>query len=194
MRKSLVGGFAGAVVAVFVSMLVPACAADEATTESRGSAVTGPPVQSGKLHRWPEGTTHLSVDFAAQPAAVELGAAQPSGLGAFWSVASTRGTGSGFFYANVRDGETRVAVATSARRVADIRDASAYDYSRAVVGPVEPGAIVLVHHVPSGKYLALVLDAIEPAGPQHAGAGPYAYADVSWYLTAGDSADFSGAP
>jgi hypothetical protein len=200
MRKSLVGrslvrGLARAMVAVLTSMLLYGCA-DEAPSSPASPRVSGPPVQSGKLLHWPEATTYLNVNFAGQPPTVELGAARPSGLGAFWSVASTRGAGSGFFYGNTResDNDTSVAVATSAGRVAEIHDASAFDYSRGAVGPLGPGGIVLFRHAPSGRYLALVIDAIEPADPHGAGAGPYAFAYVTWYLTADQSADFSNAP
>jgi hypothetical protein len=68
-----------------------------------------------------------------------------------------------------------------------------FDYSPVSVGPVPVGAIVLVHHLPTGRYLALVLDAIEPVDPRSAGAGPYGYADVTWYLGEDGAVDFSAA-
>jgi hypothetical protein len=36
--------------------------------------------------------------------------------------------------------------------------------------------------------------AIHPTDPRTAGAGPYAYADVTWYLTGLDQVDFATAP
>jgi hypothetical protein len=109
-------------------------------------------------------------------------------------VATTVGDGSGFFYAQrVTNDDTRVAHA-AVSRVKDIRDARAFDYSQDSVGPIPRGGIVLVHHPASGRYLALVLDAIRPATLQADPIAPYAYADVTWYLTAPGSADFSAAP
>ena len=77
----------------------------------------------------------------------------------------------------------------------EIRDATRFDYSDTSVGPVPVGGIVLVEHVPTGRYLAIVVDAIEPVTTPTAGAsGPFAFADVTWYLTADGTADFSAAP
>jgi hypothetical protein len=193
MRTDRLGRIIAAVVVLPVAMALSACDGD---LETPVAPTAGPPVQSGKLRRWPEAGAHLTVDLGAKPASVDLGTPRGSGLDAFWSIASTRGAGSGFFYSDKISGgsETRIAEATSVRRVADIRDASAFDYSRASVGPVAPGAIVLLHHVPSGKYLAIVVDAIEAVDPRTVSVGPYAYADVTWYLTADQSADFSSAP
>jgi hypothetical protein len=163
---------------------------------STSTAAVGKPVETGTLDRWPEATEHLTLDFATEPAVASLGQARPSGLDAFWSIASTSGAGSGFFYADFfrTPSETRVAQAKAVARVADIRDASAFDYSQRSVGPVAPGDVVLVHHLPSDRYLAIVIDAIHPADARTAGAGPYAFADVRWYLSAAGSPDFSAAP
>jgi hypothetical protein len=157
-------------------------------------------VQTGQLRRWPEAQSHLSVsvDADTELASAALGPARPSSINAFWSIASTKGAGSGFFYAEPpRDGvlgaTSQVALARSAR-VQDIRDASALDYSEASIGPVPPGGIVVVHNPATRRYLALVVDTIEPVDPRTAGAGPYAYADVTWYLAEAGSADFSSAP
>lgn len=147
---------------------------------------------SGKVTRWPEAMKHLHVAFDGEGEVhVALGDARPSGLDAFWSVASTR-PGSGFFYADSIRGtaETRVAYAELARRVDDIRDFSRLAFTHESVGPVPVGGIVVVEHGPTGRHLALVLDAIEPTDPRTAGPGPYAYADVSWYLSAEGSTGF----
>jgi hypothetical protein len=164
-------------------------------TNDVGEASRGGTVETGTVRRWPEAIAHLSMDVDAHPPAVAVGPPAPSGLVAFWSIASTSGEGSGFFYSDTFRAvtETRVAHVTSTRRVADIRDAGAFDYSHAVVGPIPRGEIVLVHHVPSARYLAIVLDRVEPTDPRDAGTGPYAYADVTWYLTEPGSADFSAA-
>ncbi len=188
-----------AVSIVSVSALLCACASDaETPSDASSTATPARPVQTGKVDRWPEATEHLSVDFDSDPARVALGAARPSGLDAFWSVASTSGAGTGFFYADsFRDSsETRVAYLPSVHRVRDVHDASVADYTQPSVGPVSPGEVVLVHHVPSGRYFALIIDTIERApGDVHAiGAGPYAYATMTWYLAAAGSADFSAAP
>jgi hypothetical protein len=154
------------------------------------------PVRSGRFERWPEATSRLVVSVDGDRTSVALGDARSKGVAAFWSIASTRGEGSGFFYSDaIRGGaETRVAHAAAVRRVKDIRDATALDWSRPVVGPVEVGGVVVIHHVPSDRYLAIALEAIVPTDPRTAGAGPYAYADVTWYLTEPGSADFSSAP
>lgn len=155
-----------------------------------------PPPKKGTLRHWPETTAYLLVNLEQAPATVELGPSRPTGLEAFWSIASTQPGGSGFFYSDAihKADETRVAYAASVRRVQDIRDASTFDYSAVSVGPVPEGGIVLVHHLPSNRYLALVIDRIEPTDARTAGAGPYAYADVTWYLTEeGGGADFSAA-
>jgi hypothetical protein len=156
------------------------------------------PVESGVLSRWPEATSHLRIDPAADAGAarVELDVARPPGtsLSAFWSIASTEGAGSGFFYADGSDASaSRVAVAP-VTRVQDVRDAASLDYSHDSVGPVSVGGIVVVRHLASRRYLAIVLSAIEPVDPRTAGAGPYAYASIRWYLTSEGSASFAGAP
>jgi hypothetical protein len=165
------------------------------TSTSTQQTTNAPPPQEGTLRRWPEATQYLLVDLDHEPATVELGPPRPSGLDAFWSIASTANGGSGFFYSDAvhGSGETRVAYAAGVARVSDIRDASRYDFSHASVGPVPVGAVVLVHHLPSDRYLALVLDVVEPTDARTAGPGPYAYADVTWYLTAKGEADFSAA-
>src|SRR5256885_1949557 len=120
----------------------------------------GPPVESGELARWPEATAHLSVDFDA--ARVALEPKTPPGMSAFWSVASTAGAGSGFFYAV---GESRVAWAPSASRVQDIRDGSALDFGADTVGPVPPGGIIAVQYLPRRRYFASVVDSIARNDP-----------------------------
>jgi hypothetical protein len=147
----------------------------------------GAPVQSGTFSGWPEATAHLRVSL--DPTALDLVPATPPGMSAFWSIASTKGAGSGFFYSV---GDSRVAYA-SAQRVQDIRDASALDYGADSIGPVAPGGIIVVRHAPSRRYFAFVVDAIDPVDPRNAGAGPYAYADIHWFLTSEGSADFTAA-
>lgn len=154
------------------------------------------PVLTGRVERWPEATAHLLVSIDGARASADVVASPGLGLVAFWSIASTSGAGSGFFYSDAHLGrsETRVAYAAGVARVQDIRDASRFDGSQPSVGPVAPPGIVLVHHLPSDRWLALVVDAIVALDPRDAGAGPYAYADVTWYLTEPGSADFSAAP
>lgn len=153
----------------------------------------GSALQSGTLQKWPEAKAHLLLDVRDSVAAVHVGAARRSGLDAFWSVASTSKTGgTAFFYADFfrPEKETRVAL-SPLPRVSSIRDASTLDYSRESVGPVAVGGVVVIEHVPTRRYLALVLDAVTPTDPKTAGAGPYAYADVTWYLS--EDGDFSAA-
>lgn len=105
-----------------VSAAAVLCACgSSAETPSAPQPSTALPVQTGKVERWPEASEHLSVDFDREPANAVLGAARPSGLDAFWSVASTTGAGTGFFYADsFRDSsETRVAHLPSVHRVTD---------------------------------------------------------------------------
>jgi len=78
--------------------------------------------------------------------------------------------------------------------VQDISDASILDYTHGLRRPVPVGGIVVVQHRPSRRYLALVIDAIHPVDPRSAGGRPFAYADVSWFLTSDGSANFSAAP
>jgi hypothetical protein len=130
---------------------------------------------------------------------VDLDPTPASGLNAFWSIASTEGTGSAYFYAEHppdagATDTSRIVYAASATRVQDIRDASTFDYSHDSVGPVPPRGIVLVQNLASRRYLAIVIDAIAPADPHDAGAGPYAYADIRWYLTSEGSANLAAAP
>ena len=178
---------------IAVALLLSACGSYSAEPEPARAASAA--VQTGTLRHWPETTEHLSMNVDVDPPSTILGPASPSGLVTFWSIASTSGGGSAFFYSDTfrPAHETRLAHVTSVEHVTDIHDASAFDYSRASVGPVRPGQVVLIHHLPSTRYLALVIDAIEPTDPAKAGAGPYAYANMSWYLTAPGSADFSGA-
>jgi hypothetical protein len=158
------------------------------------SNVPAAPVQSGQLAHWPEATTHLRVLFDRDGgrASVDIddrGSPLAADLGAYWSIASTRGGGSGFFYGS------KIARATSVSRIQDISDASAFDYSQPAVGPVPPGGIILVKDDAENRYLAIVLDAIHPVDdPSAAGAGPFAYADIRWYLTSHGSASFAAAP
>ena len=169
--------------------------AESSESPRAAQASLAEPPQKGSLQAWPEATEYLLVNLDAQPATIELGPPRPAGLDAFWSVASTKGGGSAFFYSSRIHGsdETRVAHADVAR-VQDIRDASLFDYVAESVGPVAAGGIVLVHHLPSGRYLALVVDAIATADAKAAGKGPYAFADVTWYLSAeGSGGDFSSA-
>ena len=181
------------------ALLCSACADDaEPSTGASSTRTSGAAVQTGVVEHWAESSEHLTIDLDSQPARVVLGAARPSGLDAFWSVASTAGAGTGFFYADGfrASGETQVAHLPSVHRVQDVHDAGAVDYSHAAVGPVAPGEVVLVHHIPSGRYLALVIDTIvqAPGDARTLGAGPYAFATMTWYLTAAGSADFSAAP
>lgn len=177
------------------ALLTSACSAETTAPAPATTHAAASPVQRGQLRAWPETTTYLNVDLLdPNVAAVELGPGRPEGLSAFWSIASTYGAGSAFFYSDLfrQARETRVAHAATVRRVQDIRDAAAFDYSLTSVGPVPAGGVVLVHHLPTARYLAIVVDAIEPvADPRLAGAGPFAFANVTWYLTAAGSADFS---
>jgi hypothetical protein len=175
-----------------VTLLGCGGAREPPSAQTDGTSNATPP-QQGTIRQWPEATAYLLVDVDRQPATVELGPPRATGLDAFWSIASTEGGGSGFFYSDAVHGadETRVAYAANVRSIRDIRDASRFDYSAASVGPVPVGAVVLVHHLPSDRYLALVLDVVEATDARTAGAGPYAYADVTWYLGAPGVADFS---
>lgn len=175
---------------------LPGCAADPPAADSRAVAAAALPVQSGRVERWPEATAHLVVTIDGDRASVAVGAEPASDLAAFWSIASTGGAGSGYFYSDAVQGrsDTQVAFASGVARVQDIRDASGLDWSRPSVGPVERGGVVLLHHLPSDRTLALVLDAITPLDPRTAGAGPYAVADVRWYLTEPGTSDFALAP
>jgi hypothetical protein len=151
-------------------------------------------VSSGILHGWPEATAHLRVDVEGDRVSVDLGSARPTGLDAFWSIASTR-PASAFFYADAVRGtdETRVAYADKIADVSQLRDAATLDFTRSSVGPVPIGGVVVLEHQRLGRYLAIVVDAIAPTDPRTAGAGPYAHADVRWYLTAEGSSDFGAA-
>lgn len=166
---------------------------DASSAEVPGNEVTSVRVAHGTIHQWPEATEYLDVDLSTTDVTVEIGPARPSGLDALWSIATTN-PGSGFFYSDaVRGGsETRVAHAYTFSRVTDIHDATKLSFTRDSVGPVPLGGIVVVEHAASHRYLAIVLDAITPVDPRTAGAGPYAYADVTWYLTDEGSADFGG--
>jgi hypothetical protein len=165
-----------------------------------GSSVAAP-VQTGKVLHWPEATSHLHVeaDPDAGSARVDLDPTPAPGLSAFWSIASTEGSGSAYFYAehppDAGAADTsRIVYAAGATRVEEIRDASSFDYSHDSVGPVPVGGIVVVQHLESRRYLAIVIDAIAPVDPRTAGAGPYAYADIRWYLTSEGSANLAAAP
>lgn len=182
---------------LILAFVLAGCAsvADPPTSASR-AATAAMPVQSGRVERWPEATAHLVVTVDGERASVAVGAEPASGLAAFWSIASTGGGGSGYFYSDAVQGrsDTQVAFASGVARVQDIRDASTLDWSHPSVGPVERGGVVLLHHVPTDRYLALVLDAITPLDPRTAGAGPYAVADVRWYLSEPGTSDFALAP
>jgi hypothetical protein len=166
-----------------------------ATIEIAGSLPAPPSertIHSGKVRRWPEATRYLRFETSGDVPVVDIGPPRTSGLDAFWSVASTN-PGSGFFYADSVRGteETRVAYAEGVTHVSEIRDASALDFVGDSVGPVPVGGIVVIEHAPTSRYLAIVVDAIERTDdPQDAGAGPYAYADVTWYLTEPGQPDF----
>ena len=179
-------------------MLAVGCGSRVESTPSSSTATTSakelPSIAAGHVRRWPEATRHLRIDIGDDVTA-EIGEPRPAGLDAFWSIASTR-PGAGFFYSDAIRGtsETRVAHALAARAVRDIQDASALDFTRDSVGPVPVGGIVVIEHEPTGRYLAIVVDGIEPTNPWDAGAGPYAHADVTWYLTPPGVSDFSTAP
>ncbi|AKU96181.1 hypothetical protein AKJ09_02845 [Labilithrix luteola] len=167
---------------------------DENSTGPRSPDASSARVAHGTIQQWPEATAYLDVDPDPSGVIVEIGPARPGGLDALWSIATTN-PASGYFYSDAVRGtsETRVAFASTFSRVSDIRDASKLAFTRASVGPVPVGGIVVIEHAASHRYLAIVLDAIQPTDPRTAGAGPYAYADVTWYLTDEGSADF-GAP
>jgi hypothetical protein len=185
-----------AVALSFLTLAQWSCgASDAAPNDPAPSGEIAPPVQKGDVQRWPEATMHLrlAVDPASGAATVDLVNGFPPGLGAFWSIASTKGAGSGFFYSEpAPNGESLVALASVAR-VQDIKDARALDYSQPSIGPIGPGGVVVMHHPATDRYLAIVLDAIEPVDPRTTTTAPWAYADVTWYLAAPGSADFSGA-
>lgn len=187
-----------------IGALASGCgSADASDVEARGArtgaaAENAGRVTSGTLRHWGEASTHLNVEFGADGApTVALGAARGEGLDAFWSVATTdKATGgAGFFYGDAFRArkEARVARASAIASIAELGDASTLAYSTASAGPVPVGGIVVFEHAPTRRYLALVLESIEPTDPRTAGAGPYAYADVRWYLSAEGSADFSSA-
>jgi hypothetical protein len=179
------------------SMHIASCASPSEPVEVAGPAAEArtpePTIATGTIRRWPEATEHLRFDVSSSAISADMGAPRPAGLDAFWSIASTE-PGSGFFYSDAIRGtsETRVAHAANVRRVAEIRDASALDFTRESVGPIAVGEIVVIEHEPTRRYLAIVVDAIEPTDPRTAGAGPYAYADVTWYLTPPGQKDFGG--
>ena len=176
----------------FVSAFVVSCgsSADEPAVSAVAESAR-PAIAVGHVHGWAEATEHLRVELGPEITA-DVGAPRAAGLDAFWSIASTH-PGAGFFYSDAIRGtsETRIAHASSARKVSDIHDASTLAFTRDSVGPVPVGGIVVIEHAPSGRYLAIVVDAIEPTDPWTAGAGPYAHADVTWYLTPAGVADFS---
>ncbi len=199
--------FAGAsMVMGFALALLQGCASSDGSGGNDENAARvldpsrGANVVSGTLRRWGEASAHLNVDFGEDGApSVALGLARTEGLVAFWSIATTHKTrpdaNTGFFYA---DGlrarkEARVARAEGLASITDLTNASSLAYSTESVGPVPIGGVVVIEHAQSGRYLALVLDAIETTDPHTAGAGPFAYADVRWYLSAEGSADFSTA-
>lgn len=185
------------IAATTASAATAGCASASSEPERTADDSMAPPVIAGVVERWAEATTHLAVDFAADGApTVSVGAARASGLDAFWSIASTtRTSGTGFFYGDPfrTHKETRVARPDVAR-LQDLRDASALAYTTESVGPVDVGGIVVLEHAPTQRYLALIVDAIEPTDPRTAGAGPYAYARVRWYLSEPGRGDFRAAP
>lgn len=175
------------------SVLVASCGSGDQPIAVT-SATVAPSLATGQVRGWPEATRHLRVELGEEITAV-VGDPRPTGLDVFWSIASTR-PGAGFFYSDSVRGtsETRVAYVSSARRVSDIRDATRLELGRESVGPVPVGGIVVIEHTPTGRYLAIVVDGIVPTDPWTAGAGPYARADVTWYLTEPGASDFSSAP
>jgi hypothetical protein len=180
---------------VVATALVPGCGSRaEPDAVTSVTTVESPTIITGHVRGWPEATQHLRVELNEHVTA-EIGDPRPAGLDVFWSIASTH-PGAGFFYSDTirGTGETRVAHAVSARRVSDIRDASLLEFTRTSVGPIPVGGIVVVAHAPSGRYLAIAVDGITPTDPRTAGAGPYAHADVTWYLTPPGVTDFSAAP
>jgi hypothetical protein len=189
------GPFACILVAAAAALVVGCSGGGEVGVPERPST-TAPArtviAPSGRLSYWPEATTHLRVSLDGDAPRVELDAGPTRGFTAFWSVASTRDGGSGFFYSDAVGGgsETVVSVAKDVRDVAAIHDATVFPTTRAPVGPVMPGQIVLVHHLPTDRYLALVLEKVTPLDPHEAGAGPYAYAEVTWYLGEPGAVDF----
>lgn len=169
------------------STLVVSCASSSEPVEGADpspEATIESTIATGKIRRWPEATEHLRFEVNASSITAEMGAPRRAGLDAFWSIATTSPS-TGFFYSDVIRGtnEMRVAHAKGVRRVEDIRDASALEFTRESVGPIAVGEIVVIEHEPTRRYLAIVVDAIEPTDPRTAGAGPYAYADVTWFLT-----------
>lgn len=179
-----------------ISVAHAGCAPDAGeVSSSEVRAPDEPAIVGGKTRGWPEATGHLQFEIDGDAVTATVGAARRAGLDAFWSVATTN-PGSGFFYSDAirGTGEIRVAHALDARSVKDIVDASALDFEDDNVGPVAVGGIVVLDHRPTHRYLAIVVDAIDATDPRTAGAGPYALADVTWYLTAPGEVDFSRAP
>ena len=182
---------AGLVVLSIAALVVSSCGGEQTSNDT--PKTIGPPVQTGRLERWPEATKHLGVAFdASGTATVGLVDGRPEGLGAFWSIASTKGAGTGFFYSAPLSGDSEVAHA-NVSRVQDNVDATRLDWSHDAIGPIPAGDIVVMHHPATGRYLALVIDAIDAVDPRTTSASPWAYANVTWYLAAEGSADFSAA-
>lgn len=179
--------------AVAVASALAGCSSSSEPVVASPSARAA--IASGTVRDWPEAMAHLRFEVGYGSVIAEIGEPRPSGLSAFWSIATTA-PGAGFFYADSIRGtsETRVAYAADAQDVHDIRDATALSFTRDSVGPVPVGGIVVIEHAPDRRYLAIVLDAIKPTDPRTAGAGPYAHADVTWYLTEPDQASFANAP
>jgi hypothetical protein len=178
---------------LFFAVALVACSADHDTPdEELAASSTGKPLRVGRVERWPEAKAYLVLHVDGDAVSADLGPVPGAGITAFWSIATTAGKGSAFFYAPSPD--MRVAVASGITRVKDITDAAALDDALPTVGPVDAGGVVVFHHVPSGRRLAITLDSIIPLDPRNAGAGPDALADVTWYLTEPGSADFSAAP
>lgn len=174
------------------SVLVAGCGSGEEAT-ALASATVAPSLATGHVRGWPEATRHLRVELGEEVTA-DVGDPRPAGLDVFWSIASTH-PGAGFFYSDSVRGtsETRVAHVVSATRVSDIHDATRLEFTRDSVGPVPVGGIVVIEHAPTRRYLAIVIEGIVPTDPWTAGAGPYARADVTWYLTEPGASDFTRA-
>lgn len=170
-----------------------ACSAPAEPPTARELAVADVPLH-GALSGWAEASEHLRIDIdgSGDGAVASLGPPAPSGLDAYWSIASMA-TGEGphvaataFFYGDWVRGthETRVAWVDDPAKLADVRTLA---FSEQSAGPVPEGSMVVIEHRPSGRWLALALDRIVPTERQ---APPLAVASVRWWLGAPDQHDF----
>lgn len=146
----------------------------------------------GAVSGWAEASEHLRIALSDGAAVASVGPAAPSGLDAYWSIASVGSpdgppvTATAFFYGDWVRGthETRVAWTEDPMKLADVR---ALAFSEQSAGPVPEGSVVLIEHRPSGRYLALSIDHITPTGRA---APPLAEASVRWWLGAPHQHDF----